>query len=335
MIFVTGGTGLVGNCVIRELIARGQPVRALARKGSARDCFDGLEIDVVEGDRSNNPVLLRAIEGCSAVIHSAAMIHIGWTRLEESRKVNVEGTQNVVDACIKHHACMIHVSTVDTLPAATSIDAPIDERGVGGVPKTPCSYVISKREAESIVREAVVHLGLDAVVVHPGFMLAPFDWKPSSGRMMLEVNRIPVAFAPSGGCSFCDARDVAFAIVNAIEHGKAGQSYILAGENISYRDLWIRMLKTAGRTTSVHQSGKFLSFVGKLLYSTATWLPVLEGDINGAAIAMGQLFHYYDSSKAERDLGYVRRAVDETLADAWLWLSHRKNSVSRNKLKAS
>lgn len=324
MIFVTGGTGLVGNCVIRELLARGQRVLALCRKGSSRKCFEDLELEVVEGDLSDLQILRQAIGACSAVIHSAALIHIGWTRLDESRQVNVEGTRNVVSACLEHQVRLIHISTVDTLPAAVSAEAPINEIGRGGVPKTPCTYVVSKSEAERVVREAVLERGLDAIVVHPGFMLAPFDWKPSSGKMMLGVSRRRIAFAPSGGCSLCDARDVACAIANAIEQGQTGQSYILAGENISYRELWASMLSTAGRSPRVLSPRRVLNVFAKLVDKVNPLLSVREGDINGAAIAMGQLYHYYSSAKAERELGYTRRPSAQTIADTWEWLSQRR-----------
>jgi dihydroflavonol-4-reductase len=324
MIFVTGGTGLVGNCVIRELVCRGLPVRALCRKGTPRKCFDGLSIEIIEGDLNDTAVLRNAIAGCTAVIHSAALIHIGWKRLEESRNANVVGTQNIVAACIEHGARLIYVSTVDTLPAAISMDSPIDESGSGGVAKTPCTYVISKREAEQVVGKAVQDQKLDAVVIHPGFMLAPFDWKPSSGRMMLEVTKAPVALAPSGGCSFCDARDVAHGIVNAIDQGNAGDSYILGGVNLTYQDLWTRMLRTAGKNRRVHTARPFLNVVARLFNALGPLIPIREGDINGAAIEMGQLFHYYSSAKAERELGYTRRPIDETLSEAWEWLQQLK-----------
>jgi dihydroflavonol-4-reductase len=326
VIFVTGGTGLVGNCVIRELLAREFPVRALCRKGSSRKCFEGLELEIVEGDLNDVQVLRQSIAGCAAVIHAAALIHIGWTRLNESRQVNVEGTRHVVAACLEHHARLVYVSTVDTLPAATSAAAPIDEASTSGVPKTPCSYVISKSEAERVVRAAVVDQGLDAVIVHPGFMLAPYDWKPSSGRMMLQVNQTPFALAPSGGCSLCDTRDVAHAIVNAIERGRTGHSYILAGENISYRDLWMCMRTTAGRSPRVRCFPHLLNFVAKVLNRVNPLLPVRENDINGAAIAMGQMYHYYSSAKAERELEYTRRPISQTLADAWDWLRLPKSA---------
>ncbi|MEO8271755.1 MAG: NAD-dependent epimerase/dehydratase family protein, partial [Aureliella sp.] len=151
MIFVTGGTGLLGNCIVRELCERSMETRVLCRSGSSRKPFDGLPVEIVEGDLNQFQVLDAAIAGCSAVIHCAAMIHIGWQKWDESRQVNVEGTRAVVEACLRHQCRLIHVSTVDTLPTARTRDQPIDESGQGGVPNVPCAYVVSKTEAEQLV----------------------------------------------------------------------------------------------------------------------------------------------------------------------------------------
>lgn len=321
MIFVTGGTGLLGNCIIRELCARQIPCRVLCRQGTPRTALEGLEIEIIEGDLHDTRTLEAAARGCQAVVHSAAMIHIGWQQLEESRQVNVAGTQNVIDACIASGVRLIHISTVDTLPAAVDLTRPIDETGTGGLPKVACSYVISKTESEQAVRRAIQEVDLDAVIVHPGFMLGPFDWKPSSGRMFLEVTRAPVVAAPPGGCSVCDARDVAAATVNALELGRVGDSYILAGENLSYRDLWTQMLRVAGRRRRVFPLGGGVQWIGKGIDRLNRLGARREGDVNGASIAMGALRHYYASDKARAQIGYQNRPLEETLQDAWSWLA--------------
>ena len=321
MYFVTGGTGLVGNCVIRELLARGHQVRALCRPNTSRHCFDGLDVEVVLGDLGDASTLERAVDGCQAVIHSAAMIHIGWKKLAESRQVNVEGTRRVVAACQKHSVPLVYISTVDTLPAARTTCKPIAEDSTG-VLNPPCTYVLSKTEAEQIVRNAVAEGRLDAIIIHPGFMLAPLDWKPSSGRMMLEILKAPLALAPGGGCSVCDARDVAVGIVDSLTHGRYGQSYILAGENLTYQELWKQMLRTMGCSKRVASPKRFLNLVSAVLNSTQRLLPVREGDVNGASIAMGQLYHYYCSAKAKHELGYRNRPLEQTLTEAWHWLKH-------------
>lgn len=321
MIFVTGGTGLLGNCVVRELLSRNLPVRALCREATDQRPFEELDVELVTGDLSSEAVLRRAMQGCSAVIHSAAMIHIGWQRLEESNRVNVEGTRRIAELAIESKIRMIHVSTVDTLPAAVSKNAPVDESCTGGVEKTQCSYVVSKTESEQVVKALTRDSALDSVIVNPGFMLAPYDWKPSSGRMYLQVHQAPIAAAPPGGCSFCDARDVAKAIVNCLNEVESGSQFILGGHNLTYQELWTHMLREAGSKKRVFQLGKSIRLVGKLLDAAFRWLPLREGDVNGAAIEMGSLNHYYDSSRAQQALAYSNRPMEETLRDAWVFLN--------------
>mgnify|MGYP003674617481 CR=1 FL=1 len=330
MYFVTGGTGLLGNNIVRELCAQGLPVRVLCRPGSPRTPFDGLTVEIIEGELNQPEVLDAGSVGCTAVFHCAAMIHLGWTQLEESRRVNVQGTQNVVDACVRHGCRLIHVSTVDTLPSAGAHSVPIDERGLNGVPKVPCSYVVSKTEAEQVVRDAIDKQQLDAVIVHPGFMLGPYDWKPSSGRMFLQVTQAPIVAGPPGGCSLCDAREVAKACVNAIDQGAPGENYILAGENLRFRELWRRMLRIAGIRKPVLRLGKRARWGGVVIDWVNRRFSLAERDVNGATLAMANLYHYYDSTKAQRALGYNPQLTDERLAETWEWLrkQHLEHSNS-------
>lgn len=321
MIFVTGGTGLLGNCIVRELCQRGEPVRVLVRKATSKRPFEGLDVEVIDGDLGDDASLFHeATEGCRAVIHSAALIHLGWQQLEESRRINVQGTQHVIDACLSRKIRLVHVSTVDTLPAAIDANHPIAEDSVDGVPKVPCSYVVSKSEAEALVHKHITEADLDAVIAQPGFMLGPYDWKPSSGRMMLEINKLPLVIAPRGGCSVCDARDVAQGIVNAIDRGRSGQNYILAGENLAYQALWQQMLDVSKRGKKVHRFGPFVQWVGAAIDLANRVLPIREGDVNGATIQMGNLRHFYRSDLAKQELDYTCRPVATTLADAWNWL---------------
>ncbi|MBX3423166.1 MAG: NAD-dependent epimerase/dehydratase family protein [Pirellulaceae bacterium] len=321
VIFVTGATGLLGNSIVRQLLSQGYAVRALCRQETTRRGLEGLDVQIVDGDLRDSQQLARGIKGCQAAIHSAAMIHIGWSRLAQSRQVNVEGTRRIVEACVAQDVKLLHISTVDTLPAAISLEQPIDETATGGVPKVPCNYVVSKREAEDVVRCAISEQGLRACILHPGFMLGPYDWKPSSGRLLLSVAKAPVALATAGGCSLCDARDVAAGIVQAIDRAADGQHYILAGENLTYRDLWARILQIAGRPRRVYWPYRAMTVAGWMCDALYRCLPLREGDINGASIAMGQLNHYYSSAKAQQELGYNCRPSQQTLEDAWRWLN--------------
>lgn len=143
---VTGATGLVGNNVVRSLLARGDRVRVLARNTSDSRPLEGLNVEIVRGDVQDEASLSKAVEGAHAVIHLAALVHIGWTKFEQSRAVNVEGSRRVGLAARDAGARMIHVSSVDTLGLGSNEQPADEETPAGG--KVPCSYVLSKQEAE-------------------------------------------------------------------------------------------------------------------------------------------------------------------------------------------
>jgi dihydroflavonol-4-reductase len=319
MLLVTGATGLLGNNLVRELLGRSEAVRVLVRGAGPRPELAGLDVEVVRGDLDDQAVLERAVAGCRAVIHSAAMIHIGYTRLEEARRANVVGTRHLAAACRAAGSRMVHVSTVDTLPAAVAPDRPIDELA-SGLAKTLCTYVISKRESEQVVVSACEQ-GLDAVIVHPGFMLGPYDWKPSSGSLLLAVKKAPVVVAPRGTTSVCDARDVARAVANAVTAGRTGERYILAGTNIGYPELCERIVAVMQQSKRVVRMRKVIPALARMVDVWNRVTGARERSFNGAAVAMAHLHHAYDSSKAERELDYRRRPLDETLTDAWAWLA--------------
>lgn len=185
--------------------------------------------------------------------------------------------------------------------------------------KTPCTYVITKREAEQAFLEQVDR-GLDGIVVNPGFMLGPWDWKPSSGLMVLTVANGVAFFAPAGGCSVVDVRDVAAGILAAFDFGKSGERYILAGENLTYLDLWRRIATITRSRRPWGVSPTWLSSLagraGDLIGKCIGREPLL----NSAGTRLGNQYHWYSSDKAKQQLGYRIGPVDVAIQDAWQWL---------------
>jgi dihydroflavonol-4-reductase len=210
---VTGATGLVGNNVVRLLVERGEAVRVLARNGNHVRCLDGLPVEIAHGDVRQPETIRQACRGAARIVHAAAEVHIGWTGLDSQRAINVEGTRNIAKAARAESARLCYVSTVNTLGLGTR-QMPADEE-TPAHEMVPCPYVITKREAEQVVLEQV-EAGLDAVIVNPAFMLGPWDWKPSSGRMLLDLATGWGRLAPPGGNDFCDVRDVAAGILAAL-----------------------------------------------------------------------------------------------------------------------
>lgn len=313
---VTGATGLVGNNVVRLLLEQGDSVRVLVRAGSDPRPLEGIEVDVAHGDVCDAESVARACAGVQRVVHSAAQVHIGWTGLDSQRAINVEGTRNVAIAAREAGAKLIHVSTVDALGAGLP-DKPADEEPPFEG-KTPCTYVITKREAEDAVFGQVAR-GLDATIVNPGFMLGPWDWKPSSGRMLVAVARRFTPFAPTGGCTVCDVRDVAGGIASALEKGETGRRYILGGRNVTYLELWKLFATITGGSAPICRAGPMMRMAAGWFGDLVTKFTGHEPAVNSAAVGMSSLYHYYTSARAEQELDYTNRDLEETVRDAWTW----------------
>ena len=319
-IFVTGGTGLLGNTILRQLTETDHETLTLVRRSPETAVFDGIRTDFIYGELLDHPTIDEAVSRCDAVIHAAGYIHIGWTKLDESMRVNRDGTRSVIDACRKHGRKLVHVASTNTMAVGTRT-TPADETtpldNDGG--QVPCNYVLSKRAAVSDIHNAI-RQGLKAVIVCPGFMLGPWDWKPSSGRMMLEVGRRWKPIAPAGGCCVCDARDVAAAIIRATEgEVESGREFILGGENWTYKALWGEMARRMGTRGPLVAAGPLQRWIGGTVGDLWGWM-FAESDVNSAGIRMTRQYHWYDSSRAQRELGYQIRDVRDSLDDTAEWI---------------
>ena len=319
---VTGATGLVGNNVVRQLVSRGQSVRVLVRgRGETVDrAFAGLPVERRFGDLDTDSSLAAAADGVAVVIHAAALVHCGWRHLDEMRAVNVEGTRRVARAARLAGARLIHVSSVDAIGLRPDGLPADEETPPGGMPE--CPYVVTKREAELAVL-AEVDRGLDAVIVNPVYMLGPWDWKPSSGRMLLEVAAGKGLFAPPGGNDFVDVRDVAAGIMAAIERGRTGCRYILGGHSLSYLEAWRVFARVTGRMPPLGAAPPAAVLLAGLVGDTVSLFTRRERPVNSAAAAMSMLPHNFSSQRAMTELGYAYRPFESTVQDAWNWFLDR------------
>jgi dihydroflavonol-4-reductase len=316
-ILVTGATGLVGNNVVRHLVERGQAVRVLARAtADPRPLADLRSVEIAPGDLRDPAALEHAMRGVAAVVHAAAHVHIGWTGLETARAVNVEGTRNVAQAALRASAKMVHVSSIDALgSAANGAAADEDALPQGGV---LCPYVVTKREAETIILD-YVERGLAASIVNPGYMIGPYDWKPSSGRMLLSVARGWGLFAPLGVNCYCDVRDVAAGILAALERGQPGRRYILGGETLSYFQAWRIFAEVTGGTPPLFPIGPLIRYGAGRVGDVVARLTGREPDVNSASTAMSAQKRRFTSARAQAELGYRPRPLRDSAAAAWHW----------------
>jgi dihydroflavonol-4-reductase len=314
---VTGATGLVGNNVVRQLLARGDQVRVLVRRSTPDRSLAGLDVELALGDVTQPESLAPAVQQIDCVIHAAAAVHIGWKQGELLERVNVQGTRHIARAARLAGARFVQVSSVDALGIGSRAQ-PANEETLPNEKCIPCPYVLTKRASEQVVLHEVEQ-GLHAVIVNPVFMLGPWDWKPSSGRMLLQIAKGWCKLAPPGGNDFLDIRDAAHGILLADERGQVGRRYILGGEPLSFLEAWKIMAEITGvkppwrnaRWPVLWSS----SFFGDLIAKVTGHEP----DLNSASVAVSKLEHHFDSSRAQQELGYSWRPAREAIQAAWDW----------------
>lgn len=323
VVAITGANGLLGGNVAEAFAAAGWKVRALCRTSANVDHLMHLPLDWRHISYETGS-LVRAFAGTSVVVHCAGVTIQSRRVRPEHRAGNIDLTRCVFEA--SHHAKIeriVHCSSAIT--CGFSAGRPVDEdEAAFSTPPWQDGYLISKQIAE---REALQRNSPpDVIVVNPTYLLGPLDAKPSSGRLLLLVARGHAYGWPSGGNNFADVRDVAAGIVAAASRGRAGERYILGGENLSYRDLMTRAARAAGRRPPGFAIPYKLAAATGHFGELYEWISRRPTDVNGATVAYAYSNGLrYTSEKARRDLDYRTRPIDETLRDSIAWFRQRGN----------
>jgi dihydroflavonol-4-reductase len=311
-VVVTGATGHIGNTLVRELVRRGERVRAVTY-GDMEHVLDGLPVERVRADTRDGAAVHAALSGARRVFHLAAVISIDAQGDRHVRAVNVEGTRNVVAACLAHGVeRLVHTSSVHALDAARA-RLPIDETCPLVVSPDALPYDLSKADGERAVLEGVTR-GLNAVIVNPSAVIGPHDYVPSlTAQGILSMMRSPVAVR--GSYDWVDVRDVASGMLAAAEKGRTGERYLLSGQSMSIRGIAELLVEEGGRrplltlpTWLLRPLVPFANALSRLRKRpplfTAHSLTILDSPST------------FTHEKASRELGFSPRPLRESLHDA-------------------
>lgn len=318
-IFLTGGDGLLGSNLVRELLNKGHELKVLVQPGRQTVTLDGLNIERIEGDLLDIDSLTKAAEGAEAIYHVAASTSIWPSRNEIVNRVNIEGTQNIIALAKSLNVKkLVYVGTANSFSFGTK-----EEPGVEGTPyiagKYGLDYMDSKFKAHQLIDEAVKD-GVPAVVVNPTFMLGPYDSMPSSGAMVLAVYKQEVpGFAP-GGRNYICVKDAAIGIANALEKGRVGESYIIGNKNMSYKEAFTLMAKTLNvKAPKIPMPKAVVLAYGKV----SMWLFKLTGKKPVVSYPMAKIAcdtHYFSAAKAVKELGLPQSPIEEGIKECFDWL---------------
>ena len=324
---VTGAAGNLGGNVCRQLLEKGERVRALVLRNDPTEKFLPKETEVVHGDlldvSSLEEFFRTAEEDEVCVIHCAAIV---WEKMEMNpkvRAVNVDGTANIIDQCLKHHVRkLVYVGTTGAIPELPAgqkireVDRYLPTDGLVGC------YSVTKAEATQLVLDAVkAHPELDATIVQPSGICGPNDYAFNSVTSMVQqFVQGKMRIGIEGTFSIADVRDLAAGVIAACDKGRRGESYILTGETVTMNDMFREIGKAAGLSVKSYVlSREFaqMAVKGLAAVSRVTGKDPLLSEFN---IYMLSRNNEFDCSKAQRELGFCCRPFSESIRDTVSWL---------------
>jgi len=314
---VTGATGHIGANLVRALLSKGRPVRALLHVNQR--AIDGLEVEIVKGDVCDLDSLYRAFDGADVVYHLAGRISLSLGDWPLLQAVNVIGTSNVVEACLQCGVRrLVHFSSIHAL-VQEPLDVPVNESRPLVESRRSPYYDHSKAAGEKEVRKGIER-GLDAVIINPTGVIGPYDFEPSyfgTALLAMACRKLPALVA--GGFDWVDARDVAAGAMLAEELAPNGARYLLSGNWVSVVDLAALVEGITGLGAPKFVCPLWLAHAGTpftVAFARVTGgRPFFTSDSLRALKSNRNISH----ERASRDLGYKPRPFKETISDTLRW----------------
>jgi dihydroflavonol-4-reductase len=311
-VLVTGATGLIGVEIVRALLARGHSVRALVRPASPLARLEGLAVEVVRGDVLDAASVRAALAGQEALVHAAGIPRIGADP-RETLAVNARGVEVVFEEALRAGVARAVLTSSTSVLGGARSPTVADESTPGNAEALGIGYFVSKLRGERAAREIAAR-GLPLVVVRPSFVLGPGDTHGSSAATVVALARRRIPGWVDGGASFCDVRDVAGGHAEALARGRAGEVYILGGHNLEMREFIARACAAAGvpRPPRIPYPLAYgMAALQEALAKVRGRRPATTRDL----VRSAALYTWVSSAKAERELGYSVRPLDEMLVD--------------------
>ncbi len=323
---ITGSTGMLGHNLVRALLEQGWQVKALVRsKQKAQKLFGNLSLEIIEGDMENVAGFAAALEGVDAVFHTAAYFREYYSAGEDHWKklkaINIDATLELIGLSEKMGVkSFIHVSSSGSI--AIPANHAIADENTPFATNTQNLYFKSKVEGDLAIAKwlQAAPRAMKLVSILPGWMIAPRDAAPTAaGQLILDFMNKKIPGVINAGTSTVDARDVATAMMKAVQLGQHGEKYIVAGRLVKFAEMFPVLEQISGVKSPTLQMPNWLvltlakvdTFVSGLQKKT----PTMPFDGIQTMLAL----HTLSSAKAERELGITFRPLEQTLRDTLTW----------------
>lgn len=327
MIFVTGGTGLLGSQLLFDLTAQNKAVRAIFRSRTRinrvqqffqyRDAANGQtyfdRIEWVQGDILDISSLLETIEGCDVVYHCAALVSFHPDDHSKLFKINRHGTANVVNACLALSVKKLcHVSSTAAIGGDES--APITEKTKWKNGATTSGYSLSKYGAEREVWRGIEE-GLNAVIINPSVIFGPGDWNESSLTIFKTVEK-GIAFYPPGSNATVDVRDVSFCMIHLMESNIQSERFLCVGSNQSFQTLMTVISTQMGISPPTKPVKKWMVNAMRIVLSIVKGIAGLRSTITKETVRNLFSDKSYDTNKIKAATGRTFYSLEDQVSDA-------------------
>jgi len=319
MIIVTGASGHIGNVLVRTLLKKGLDVGIIDLDPDNDPVLKPLNLKMYKGDVRDLNFLIKTFKDADIVIHAAGVVSITPWKKKLMNAVNVQGTRNVVRACLEANVKrLVYTSSVHALYEPPK-GKTVVEKLASSVRKVLGEYaktkVLATREVFKGIRK-----GLDAVITYPSGVIGPYDFKQSEmGEMINDYVEGKYKYYVDGAYNFVDVRDVANGIYLAMTEGKKGEEYILAGNRITVQGLFSKISKI---TKTPPPKFKIPTLIAKILAPFALIYYKINKDVpifTPYSLAVLNSNSRISSEKAKKELGYSYRSVEESLIDIINW----------------
>jgi farnesol dehydrogenase len=323
-VLLTGGTGFLGRRVAAELAPRHE-LRLLVRPGSSRDRFPA-GVDFAAGDVTDRASLQRAVEGCDAVVHAAALVKI-LAPPEQFDRINVGGLANVLAAAEESGSVerVVHVSSFMALgPTEKGAGGELDENADVSDRTWINDYERTKALADRSARKAIAD-GAPLVVVYPGVIYGPGELTEGNivVRHILDLvnGRLPALLGrPERRWNYVHVEDVARGVALALEKAQPGTRYVIGGENVRQDRFYELVGQATGKKMPAMRMPDAVATLSGVLMKTAARLTGGTPKLTPDLVEVYRHDWAYRSDRAAAELGYTWRPLEQGLKETVGWL---------------
>jgi len=322
-ILVTGGSGLVGTELIKQLLKQGKKIKAIYHKTPLPD-FNNKDITTVKCDILDVITLQEIMEGITNVYHCAAIVSFDKKNIDQLYAINVNGTTNVVNASLNAGVKkLLHVSSVASLGKSKEAQN-ITEEMMWTEESNRSIYGKSKFLGEMEIWRGMGE-GLEAVIVNPSVILGGTDWDKGSTKIFKTAfDEFP--WFSEGVAGFVDVRDVAKAMILLMDSEISNQRFILNAENVSYKNLFTEIANSFGKKPPHKKVTPLIAALVWRMEALKSYFTGKEYLLNKETAQKGQAKVYFDNTKIRTSLpGFSFRPIKDAINDTCETLQQLNN----------